>query len=64
MSSGSIDISTGASVRQVADLLEANGVIEDANVFYYYIRLKQIYCEMAPWSNQNLMCHLNQGNSY
>jgi cell division protein YceG involved in septum cleavage len=33
VSSGSIDISTGASVRQVADLLEANGVIEDANVF-------------------------------
>jgi len=52
VSSGSIDISTGASVRQVADLLEANGVIEDANVFYYYIRLKQIYYDLAPWSNQ------------
>ncbi|MGF9891782.1 endolytic transglycosylase MltG [Priestia megaterium] len=52
VSPGSIDISTGASVRQVADLLEANGVIEDANVFYYYIRLKQVYYEVAPWSHQ------------
>lgn len=52
VSEGTIDIYEGASVRQVADLLEMSGMIDDANVFYYYIRLKQTYFELAPWSNQ------------
>lgn len=52
VSPGSIDIFEGASVRQVADLLETNNLIESADVFYYYIRLKQSYYELAPWSTE------------
>lgn len=62
VSPGSIDIYKGASVRQVADLLETNGVIEDSNLFYYYIRLKQTYYEMAPWSQQNFEVNFKPGN--
>ena len=58
---GSIDIFEGASVRQVADLLELNGVIEDADVFYYYIRLKQTYYELAPWSDQKFEVNFKPG---
>lgn len=61
VSPGSIDIYEGASVRQVADLLELNGLIDDASVFYYYIRLKQTYLEYAPWSNQKFDVNFKPG---
>lgn len=40
---GTIEVAKGSTVKQIAELLEENGVIPDANVFYYYIRVKQMY---------------------
>ena len=40
-----IDIYDGASVKQIAELLENYGVVKNGNVFYYYIRLKSLYHE-------------------
>lgn len=40
-----IDIFDGASVKQIAELLENYGAIKNADVFYYYIKAKSIYHE-------------------
>ncbi|MGF7535398.1 endolytic transglycosylase MltG [Bacillus mexicanus] len=61
VSPGSIDISEGTSVRQVADLLEVNGLIKDADVFYYYIRVKQLYYDLAPWTSKKFEVSFKSG---
>lgn len=40
-----VDIYDGASVKQIAELLENYGVVKNSDVFYYYIRLKSLYYE-------------------
>lgn len=45
VTSGEIDIYEGASVKQIAVLLENYGNIKNADVFYYYIKLKLLYHE-------------------
>lgn len=61
VSPGSIDISEGTSVRQVADLLEVNGLIKNSDVFYYYIRVKQLYFDLAPWTNKKFDVSFKSG---
>lgn len=45
VTSGEIEVYEGASVKQVAVLLENYGNIKNSNVFYYYIKLKLLYHE-------------------
>lgn len=40
---GTVEIFQGASVRQVADLLEIEGIIKDADFMFYYVKLKSKY---------------------
>lgn len=58
---GEVDIFPGASARQVADLLEANGVIESSDAFYYYIRLKESYYEYIEKQPYRFKVNFKQG---
>lgn len=42
---GTIEVFEGASAKQIADLLEKEGVINNSDVFYMYIKMKQLYFE-------------------
>ncbi|MGN5650779.1 endolytic transglycosylase MltG [Bacillus sp. Brlt_9] len=62
VSPGKIEIFEGAPVRQVSDILELSGIIDDSDVFYYYIRAKQIYFEKAPWKKQKFEVNFKPGS--
>jgi UPF0755 protein len=52
---GDIEIYEGASVKQIAVLLENYGNIKNADFFYYYIRLKLLFHDKVEKEPFNLM---------
>ena len=66
---GDVSISKGASAKQIAEILEASELIGDANVFYYYLRAKELYFQYVvkdPTAFQivfkNGEYHIDKGN--
>lgn len=55
-----IDIFDGASVKQIAELLENYGAIKNGDVFYYYIKAKSLYYEYVEKKPLELL--FKQGN--
>lgn len=49
---GDISVYEGASVKQVADILEVNGNIKSSNTFYFYIKSKQILNKINIFTNR------------
>lgn len=49
---GEVTFFEGASAREVADILEVNGNIKNADVFYYYLRIKETYYEINPFTEK------------
>ncbi|QST02071.1 endolytic transglycosylase MltG (plasmid) [Pontibacillus sp. ALD_SL1] len=47
---GDVDIYHGASVKQIASLLEEFDIIKNKDIFYYYIRFRQLYEEKTKES--------------
>lgn len=58
---GEIDILPGASARQVADLMEANGILANADAFYYYLRLKESYYQYIAKEPYKFQVNFKQG---
>lgn len=50
-----IEIYDGASIKQIADLLENYGTIKNADIFYYYVKVKLLYNEKVKKEPINLI---------
>ena len=58
---GEITFFEGASSRDVADFLEVNGNIKNADVFYYYLRGKEIFYDINPLSERTFKPSFKNG---
>lgn len=62
-----VDIFDGASVKQIAELLENYGAVKNGDIFYYYIKINSLYSEKIkkkpyPVLFQQGKYHLKEGD--
>jgi UPF0755 protein len=58
---GEISFFEGASARDVADILEVNNNIKNADVFYYYLRGKEFFYDINPLSERTFKPSFKNG---
>jgi len=59
---GEVSIYEGASIKQIADILETNGTIESSTIFFGYIRGKQIVNRLNPFSSRPFEVEFKAGD--
>jgi UPF0755 protein len=58
---GEVTFYEGTSARDIADILEVNGNIKNADTFYYYIRLKEYYYDLNPFTENTFKPEFKNG---
>ena len=58
---GDVTFFEGASARDISDILEVNGNIKNADVFYYYLRGKEMFYDVNPWSDKTFKPDFKNG---